>query len=142
MFSTLMSLEDRLRLKLKVKLMYGYNEGPPMVIPVYVHSTTVLCDRVPLHYYQVYWILLISTSLSNSASQGRSATALHLMTSDVLLSSFKSCKASLATLSLMWGCSFRVQCPDTLSHHLHPLLYFFDRGSSKKVLLCQGLQRC
>ena len=37
MFSTLMSLEDRLRLKLKVKnvLMYGYNAGPPMAIPIY-----------------------------------------------------------------------------------------------------------
>ena len=39
MFSTLIFLEDRLRLKLKVKtknvLMYGYNAGPPMAIPIY-----------------------------------------------------------------------------------------------------------
>ena len=36
MFSTLISLDDRLRLKLKVKtkLMYGYNAGPPMAIPI------------------------------------------------------------------------------------------------------------
>ena len=31
-----MSLKDRLRLKLKVKtLMYGYNAGQPMAIPIY-----------------------------------------------------------------------------------------------------------
>ena len=36
MFSTFMSLEDRLRLKLKVKtLMYGYNAGPNTAIPIY-----------------------------------------------------------------------------------------------------------
>ena len=36
MFYTLMSLKDRLRLKLKVKtLMYGYNDEPPMAIPIY-----------------------------------------------------------------------------------------------------------
>ena len=39
MFSTLMSLEDRLRLKVNVKteyfLIYGYNAGPPMAIPIY-----------------------------------------------------------------------------------------------------------
>ena len=33
MFSTLISLEDRLRLKLKVK--FGYNAGQPMAIPIY-----------------------------------------------------------------------------------------------------------
>ena len=39
MFSTLMSLEDRLRLKLKVKAnMYGYNAGPPMAITVYQYT--------------------------------------------------------------------------------------------------------
>ena len=37
MFSTLMSLEDRLRLKLKVKT-YVWLDHP------YIHSTTVLCD--------------------------------------------------------------------------------------------------
>ena len=39
MFSTLMSLEDRLRLKLKVKtnisFMYRYSAGPLMAIPIY-----------------------------------------------------------------------------------------------------------
>ena len=35
-FSTLTSLEDRLRLKLKTKTnMYGCNAGPPMAIPIY-----------------------------------------------------------------------------------------------------------
>ena len=50
MFSTSMSLEDRLRLKLKVKtniclyMAINYNNaGPPMAI-LYIHSTTVLCD--------------------------------------------------------------------------------------------------
>ena len=57
MFSTLMSLEDRSRLKLKVKTnMYGYNAGPPMAILsihimlahqgyFYIHSTTILCGN-------------------------------------------------------------------------------------------------
>ena len=53
MFSTLMSLEDRLRLKLKVKTMYGYNAGPPMAIPI-SHSTTVLCDILIMRYIHMY----------------------------------------------------------------------------------------
>ena len=40
MFSTLMSLEDRLRLK-KHFLMYGYNAGPPMAIPI--HTVLPYC---------------------------------------------------------------------------------------------------
>ena len=59
MFSTSMSLEDRLRLKQKVKyiLMYGYNAGPPIGNP-YMHSTTVLCDIQPaeLRMYRLVFV--------------------------------------------------------------------------------------
>ena len=41
MFSTLMSLEDRLRLKLKVKT----NAGPPMAIPIYTVVGAVLVSQ-------------------------------------------------------------------------------------------------
>ena len=42
MFSTLMSLEDGLILKLKVKTeKYGYNAGPPMAIPK--HTVLLYC---------------------------------------------------------------------------------------------------
>ena len=56
LFSTLMALEDRLRLKLKVKTeislcMAIMLDHAPMAIPIYtvlpycvIHSTTVLCD--------------------------------------------------------------------------------------------------
>ena len=43
MFSTLMSLKDRLRLKLNVKTnctMYGYNAGPPTAIPIYSYKNS------------------------------------------------------------------------------------------------------
>ena len=48
MFSSSMSLEDRLRLKLKVKTdMYGYNAGPPMAIPIY--TVLVYCAWDGVH---------------------------------------------------------------------------------------------
>ena len=51
-FSTLVSLEDRLRLKLKVKTNIScYSAGPPMAIPI-IHSTTVLCDIL-------WWIYIV-----------------------------------------------------------------------------------
>ena len=46
MFSTLMSLEDRSRLELKVRASISLCM-PIMLDHPYIHSTTVLCDTVP-----------------------------------------------------------------------------------------------
>ena len=62
MFSTLMSLEDRLRLKLKVKInnMYGYNAGLPMAIPIY----TVLLYCV-MTFFNAAVIVYVSICIVN-----------------------------------------------------------------------------
>ena len=55
MFSTSMSLEDRLKLKLKVKTgMYGYNAGPPMAIPIYTVLPYCVIEECTCIYIEVF----------------------------------------------------------------------------------------
>ena len=62
MFSTLIFLEDRLKVK---TIMYGYNAGPPMAIPVY--TVRLMLDHPWQSLYTQYGTVYIGIAMGGPA---------------------------------------------------------------------------